>query len=188
MPSGRLLFTAIDQMAWLADEKETVGNEGFRACVQRYMLDTNPHLLSGASASDLWGARCGVLHTGAPESDWYRKNKARRIFYSSNIGQIEASKSDVLIISIEWLWMAFVAALVHFHRDLQADEAKDARACEIGPYARGSGTDGLALGQNGKLMSKAFQLLADLDYLEQIGMTVDQLRALHHWSGTPTET
>lgn len=123
-----LLFAAIDQMAWLADEKETVGNEGFTAWVQRYMLDKNPHLLADASASDLWGARCGVLHTGAPESNWYRTGKARRIFYSSNMGQIEASEPDVLVLSIEWLGMAFAAALLHFLEDLQADEVKNARA------------------------------------------------------------
>ncbi len=34
-------------------------------------------------------------------------------------------------------------------------------------------------------MEKANQLLADLDYLEQAGMTVDQLRSLHHWSERP---
>jgi hypothetical protein len=36
-------------------------------------------------------------------------------------------------------------------------------------------------------MSKATQLLEDLDYLEREGMTVEQLRSLHHWSGTQTE-
>lgn len=36
-------------------------------------------------------------------------------------------------------------------------------------------------------MSTATQLLEDLDYLEQAGMTVEQLRSLHHWAGTSTE-
>lgn len=125
-----LLFAAIDQMAWLADEKETIGNEGFIAWVQRYMLDKNPQLLSGASASDLWGVRCGVLHTGASESNWYRSGKARRIYYSSNMGQISVSEPDVLVLSIEWLGMAFVGALVYFIEDLQAESEKDARARE----------------------------------------------------------
>ena len=34
-------------------------------------------------------------------------------------------------------------------------------------------------------MNKQDQLLTDLDYLEQSGMTVDQLRSLHHWSERP---
>jgi hypothetical protein len=34
-------------------------------------------------------------------------------------------------------------------------------------------------------MSKNTQLLADLAYLESAGMTVDQLRLLHHWAGRP---
>lgn len=36
-------------------------------------------------------------------------------------------------------------------------------------------------------MSTATQLLEDLNYLEQAGMTVEQLRSLHHWAGTSTE-
>lgn len=34
-------------------------------------------------------------------------------------------------------------------------------------------------------MSKNTQLLEDLSYLESAGMTLDQLRALHHWAGRP---
>lgn len=36
-------------------------------------------------------------------------------------------------------------------------------------------------------MSKANRLLEELDYLELAGMTVEQLRSLHHWAGTRTE-
>ena len=36
-----------------------------------------------------------------------------------------------------------------------------------------------------KLMSKNTQLLEDVAYLESIGMTLDQLRSLHHWAGRP---
>ena len=34
-------------------------------------------------------------------------------------------------------------------------------------------------------MDRTEQLLADIDYLEKIGMTVDQPRSLHHWSVRP---
>lgn len=34
-------------------------------------------------------------------------------------------------------------------------------------------------------MSKAKQLLEDIDYLESVGLTVAQLRRLHHWGGDP---
>lgn len=123
-----LLFAAIDQLAWVAGDKETVGNEGFKAWVQQYMVDKNPSLLSGATAADLWGARCGVLHTGAAESNDFRSGKARRIFYASNYGQVSSNDPDVLILSLEWLGNAFAAALVWFLSDLEADLDKDARA------------------------------------------------------------
>ena len=34
-------------------------------------------------------------------------------------------------------------------------------------------------------MSKNKQLLDDLNYLESAGLTVDQLRSLHHWAERP---
>lgn len=34
-------------------------------------------------------------------------------------------------------------------------------------------------------MSKNKQLLDDLTYLESAGLSVDQLRSLHHWAGRP---
>ncbi|GJJ03432.1 hypothetical protein RugamoR64_39700 [Duganella rhizosphaerae] len=129
-PTLVLLFAAIDQLAWVAGDKETVGNEGFKAWVQRYMVEKNPELLSGATAADLWGARCGVLHTGAAESNDFRSGKARRIFYASNLGQVGPSDPTILILSLEWLGSAFAAALVWFLEDLQANPDKDRRARE----------------------------------------------------------
>jgi len=35
-------------------------------------------------------------------------------------------------------------------------------------------------------MKKNDQLLEDIAYLESIGMTLDQLRSLHHWAGRPS--
>ena len=34
-------------------------------------------------------------------------------------------------------------------------------------------------------MNKARQLLEDVGYLEQVGLTTAQLRQLHHWGGDP---
>lgn len=123
-----LLFAAIDQLAWVAGEKEMVGREGFKAWVQQYMVDRNPELLSGATAADLWGARCGVLHTGAAESNDFRSGKARRIFYTSNMGQINSNEPDILVLSLEWLGKAFAAGITWFLSDLEADPEKDLRA------------------------------------------------------------
>ncbi|QYG06800.1 hypothetical protein [Janthinobacterium sp. PAMC25594] len=125
-----LLFAAIDQLAWVAGDKETVGNEGFKAWVQQYMVEKNPELLSGATAADLWGARCGVLHTGVAESNDFRKGYARRILYASNYGQVGSNDPTVLTLSLEWLGSAFAAAIVWFLSDLEADPEKDTRARE----------------------------------------------------------
>jgi len=125
-----LLFAAIDQLAWVASDKEMVGNDGFKAWVQQYMVDRNPELLSGATAADLWGARCGVLHTGAAESNDFRKGDARPIHYSSNCGQVVSKDPTILTLSLECLGTAFATALVWFLNDLENDPVKDARARE----------------------------------------------------------
>ncbi|MEB0137995.1 MULTISPECIES: hypothetical protein [unclassified Undibacterium] len=125
-----LLFAAIDQLAWVASDKEMVGSDGFKAWVQQYMVDRSPKFLSGATAADLWGARCGVLHTGAAESNDFQKGDARRIYYSSNCGQVRSEDPTILFLSLEWLGRAFAAALVWFLNDLENDPVKDARARE----------------------------------------------------------
>lgn len=123
-----LLYAAIDQMAWLSVDGEEAGNKGFKEWVQKYMVNQNHSLLSGASAADLWGARCGILHTGAPESNDFKNGKARRIYYSSNVGQVTTSEAEVLVLSLEWLGTAFACGLVFFLDDLKSDAHKDTNA------------------------------------------------------------
>jgi len=127
-----LIYSAIDHVAWLADENnagENIGGAGFRAWVQKYMLAKNQELLLGATAIDLWGARSGILHTGAPENDAFRGGNARKIYYYTKLvptahGETLDSEG-VLYLSINHLGITFSAGIAFFLEDLLIDRERN---------------------------------------------------------------
>lgn len=129
-----VLYAAIDHVAWLADETnvvEKIGNKGFKAWVQKYMLDKSPDILLGATASDIWGARSGVLHTGAPENDESRLGKAREIYYYTKLQPKSSGATidsdGVLYLSLNQLGTAFAIGVDSFLKDLLADTERSER-------------------------------------------------------------
>jgi hypothetical protein len=79
-PAITLLYTTIDAMAWLAlpDGRETVKMGDFTGWVQRYELD---RAVSPCTADELYGARCGFVHSCNPESTLSRAGSVREIVY-----------------------------------------------------------------------------------------------------------
>jgi hypothetical protein len=120
-PTLLLLYAAIDTMAWLSVPEEESTGRDFQTWVDKYMLGVNRALLPDVTAVDLWGARCGLLHTGAPESRDFRKGNARKIFYTSNVEVVAELPADVVLVSIENLGRAFAAALTWFIADLDGN-------------------------------------------------------------------
>jgi hypothetical protein len=80
LPALILIYAGIDTAAWLAC---TSPDEGVRSrfCrwVDRWLV---PAKQIGCTSLDLYGARCGVLHTFTSDSDLSRAGKARRICYA----------------------------------------------------------------------------------------------------------
>ncbi len=79
-PSLVLLYTAIDITSWLryGDSIKKVGDR-FRKWTDTYIL---PYLKSKCSSSDIYGARCGILHTFSAESILSNKGAAKQILYA----------------------------------------------------------------------------------------------------------
>ncbi len=78
---------------------------------------------------ELYGARCGMLHTYGPISDLSRKGKARLIGYSVGGGPdvIESSVVEGLIlVSVEGLAFAFFRGIAKYLDVLIADDEKRA--------------------------------------------------------------
>ena len=92
LPCLNLIYCGIDIVASLERSKI----EGTASAFQRW---TNDYLLSekyfGCSSKDLYGARCGVVHTFTSASDHSRTGKARQVIYAWG----KASVADLQIIT-----------------------------------------------------------------------------------------
>jgi hypothetical protein len=85
---------------------------------------------------DLWGARCGMLHTSTPLSDLERKGKAHQIWYQfvgkAGVNLITSTKLPLLGLDVQSLALAFkeggIACIKDINQDPTAFQAADARA------------------------------------------------------------
>lgn len=76
-----LLYSGIDMLASLTRPKTQMDTDGatFKDWVRTYLLPRKPALK--ITAEDIWGARCGILHTNQPDSKTSRKGVARVLQY-----------------------------------------------------------------------------------------------------------
>jgi hypothetical protein len=80
LPALVMLYSAIDILGSLLrpeSEADTRG-EYFKKWVDDYMIG---HSQVAFTSDDLWGARCGMLHTHTASSKLARAGKARRLHY-----------------------------------------------------------------------------------------------------------
>jgi hypothetical protein len=77
LPCLMLLYAGIDGIAALEDGQAT--RSIFMKWVDAYLLK-NSHL--PCTASDLYGARCGILHTHTMESTLWKEGRARQLLYA----------------------------------------------------------------------------------------------------------
>jgi hypothetical protein len=121
-----LVFTTIDQMAWISlpGDEDVRGND-FVAWVDTYMLGRNRTGLEAVTAGDLYGARCGLLHTGTAESHSLRNGKAsKKIAYSYGPMHATSLVSEWTFIRFEDLVNSLLAGILWFKDDLDADEQR----------------------------------------------------------------
>jgi hypothetical protein len=97
LPALVLIYTHIDTLAWAASEKTRMAvRDNFEAWVSRWLLPQLAPNAPDVSATDLYAARCGVLHTLTGKSDLVADGKAREIFYAWGLGQVEVLRSAIL--------------------------------------------------------------------------------------------
>jgi hypothetical protein len=129
-PALVLLYALVDAMAWLdrPEGKADVLREDFQRWAEAYVV---PHLGAGINGTDLYGARCGLLHSHTAGSRLNRQGSARKILYerredpgriSAPLGLNEAQDPAILIIEsfAEAIW----SGVAQFRRDLAADEGR----------------------------------------------------------------
>jgi hypothetical protein len=118
-----LTYTAIDQMSWLSVEPDKHGPKHFAAWVDDYMLSKNP---LPCTADELWVARNGILHMGTAEAAGHATNPSlRKLVYVAGNAKLTANNpAEYVVIKFEDLFLSFLAGVMWFTLDLEADTAK----------------------------------------------------------------
>lgn len=76
-----ILYSAIDTLTWANLSSGDVTQKVFIDWVDKYI---NPEKELGCTAEDLYGARCGLVHSSAAESRKSRKGEASEIWYATS--------------------------------------------------------------------------------------------------------
>jgi hypothetical protein len=127
VPALMLIYTAIDQMAWLSVQQERATGADFKRWVEKYMHGNNP---LPVSANELWAARNGLLHTGTAESsDNLRDTTIRKVYYTVGNAINTVNKDpSVVFINVGELTQHFLTGVMWFMSDLDADTQLSANA------------------------------------------------------------
>lgn len=121
-----LLYATIDALAWLSlpPEKTNTQRADFKQWVETYML---PNSSLGCTSSDLYSARCGLLHSNTAESELTRGGGASEIYYSTDdrggmmINLMANTPQPAKVIGIHELLRALKSAIEAFEKQLATD-------------------------------------------------------------------
>lgn len=125
-----LMFSTVDALAALSrlPNQLRTNRNIFITWVEKYLLFSLP---LPCNASDLYGARCGVLHTYSPVSGLSQYGEARPLFYQWHAGPDVNCQRDLpanaIVVEIESLQSAVKAAARAFVVSERSDEALAAR-------------------------------------------------------------
>jgi hypothetical protein len=124
-PTGAVLLTycAIDAMAFLSmpQGNQKVERPDFRNWVKKYMK-TDSSQPYQYHEEDLYGARCGIVHTYGAESDLSNKNKCKKIAYKPNCLKHfynPAEHPDLVVLGVDLFIRDFYDAADKFLADIE---------------------------------------------------------------------
>ena len=119
-----LMFAAMDSLAALTRPVDAT-DTGRTVCTEWADKYLRPSETLGCTSTDLYAARCGVLHTHSPDSRLEREGKARRLVYEWRQGPSADSAvplpPDALVIEVEALHRALCEAVRLFLIDAEMD-------------------------------------------------------------------
>ena len=141
-PTLILVYSGIDAMAWLdrPDGQADVTSTDFCAWSNNYLLAPNQVLTS----EDLYGARCGLLHSHTGESRKHRELKIKKVFYHRKQGDdeyaiIQLGMNEKFLpptVDLDALVRVFKVAVENFRADFVADATRRDRIYDriLGSY------------------------------------------------------
>ena len=118
-----LMYSTIDAISALtrAREKSKTDRTVFITWIGKYI----PTAKLGCTTAELYGARCGVLHTYSPESDLSREGKAKTVIYKWQTGPAPNPtvlcnvRPDAIVLCVETLWGALREGIDAFLADVE---------------------------------------------------------------------
>jgi hypothetical protein len=120
-----LIFSGIDAMASLEKngEKNDVG-ERFANWINEYMQFSEwPE-----AGLELYGARCGILHTYGPISNLFEKGQVRLIGYTTGGGRDVTQSAELVLVSVDGLAFQFFRGIARYLEALVSEPTKRAKA------------------------------------------------------------
>jgi hypothetical protein len=132
-PALILIYAAIDTLGWLDSKEPFATRRSFIEWTERYLLSSKGLT---CTATDLFAARCGLLHTFTPNSQLSSDQKARRICYSWGKSRVEdlqrsidlANKVDEYVaVKVEELFAAWRDGALAFTTELDSDAERSER-------------------------------------------------------------
>ena len=127
LPALMLTYSAIDIVGGLERKKGEGTKASFIRFVDGYLLRAKP---LGCTALELFGARCGILHAAAAESDLFKKGKVRMVIYAWGKGDVEKIRKsterleryDIVAVHVSDLVEAFRDGLANYLDKVYEDE------------------------------------------------------------------
>ena len=134
LPALVLVYSGIDIAASIErPDSEGVG-AAFRRWAERYLLSQGT---LDCTSDDLWGARCGIVHTYSAASDHSRTGRAKQVVYSwgaANASDLQtmvrATGRDFAAIHIDALTGSFRQGISRYLYELAADKPRMSAAAD----------------------------------------------------------
>jgi len=127
LPAFILLYSSVDILASLTRPITSDDTTGaiFKDWVTKYMIGSSSFVWT---ADDIWGARCGLLHTYTVQSRSSREGNAREMHYISDREftehvqkKLDPNAEDKVFVCLPDLIVAFIDGVEAFARDVVAD-------------------------------------------------------------------
>lgn len=132
LPALILIYSVIDIVAALERQGNKSTRNDFLRWVARYLV---PGGDLPCTPKELYGARCGVIHTLSGESDFSRTGEARRVAYAYGVAPPDAlhealaeAGHDDVVIHVDTLLALVRARTGRYFSELKADRARAAVA------------------------------------------------------------
>jgi hypothetical protein len=125
-PALILIYSTMDSYAWAVSEKRSSVRSSFEAFVAEYVLPNHP---MPCSPTDLFAARCAILHTLTGDSDLSERDKAKTIEYvwgAAGHTSLATTKGNpglrkIVTLHIEDLANALLDAILAVHEKAKLD-------------------------------------------------------------------